>query len=324
METYDVIIVGGGPAGSTCARMLQNSQVDYLLLDKATFPRTKLCAGWITPEVISDLEIDIDSYPHGFLTFDKLCFHFPAFGFKSGNAQHSIRRYEFDAWLLDRSAARVKQHDVRRIGRQGDCYVVDDVYRCTYLVGAGGTRCPVYRNIFREANPRSKNLQAVTLEEEYPYEYQDGRCHLWFFGDGLPGYAWYVPKADGYVNIGIGGMADKLKQRSDDIKPHWQSLVSRLESTGLVSGNGISPGGYSYFVRGDADAGRIDNAFILGDAAGLATRDLCEGIGPAVKSGMMAADCIVNGSDYDLSSVARYSIDSFLTRKLFEFKLHSP
>jgi flavin-dependent dehydrogenase len=39
------------------------------------------------------------------------------------------------------------------------------------------------------------------------YPFSDERCHLWFFEDGLPGYAWYVPKADGYLNVGIGGSA---------------------------------------------------------------------------------------------------------------------
>ena len=123
MESYDVIIVGGGPAGSTCASMLRRSQVKCVVLDKARFPRTKLCAGWITPEVVSDLEIDIDSYPHRFLTFGKMHFHFPALGFKSGPPQHSIRRYEFDAWLLERSGVEIRQHDVRKIRRQGDGYV---------------------------------------------------------------------------------------------------------------------------------------------------------------------------------------------------------
>ena len=199
---------------------------------------------------------------------------------------------------------------------------IDDMYHCTYLVGAGGTRCPVYRSFFKQANPRSKTLQAVTIEAEFPYRYRDDNCHLWFFSNSLPGYAWYVPKADGYINLGVGGMAYKLKRRNDDIKPHWRSFISRLESAGRVSGIEPDPGGYSYFIRGEVDVGRIDNAFILGDAAGLATRDMCEGIGPAVKSGMMAARCIIDGGDYGLASVARYSIDSILTKRLFEFKMH--
>ena len=52
-----VIIVGGGPAGSTCAWKLKQSNVPAILLDKKPFPRPKICAGWITPAVIADLHI---------------------------------------------------------------------------------------------------------------------------------------------------------------------------------------------------------------------------------------------------------------------------
>lgn len=322
METADVVIVGGGPAGSTCAWALQRSDVECLVLDKAQFPRNKLCAGWITPEVVEDLEIDVTIYPHSFLTFEQLYFHFPVIGFKTNGKQHSIRRYEFDAWLLERSGAEVRHHEVRNISREGQCYVIDDKFRCTSLVGAAGTRCPVYRTLFRESDPRVKELQAVTLEEEFPYQNQDDTCHLWFFNKGLPGYSWYVPKADGYLNVGIGGMTAKLKRSQDDIKPHWRRFTRQLGHAGLVTDYEFKPGGYSYFVRGETNCGRIGNAYIVGDSAGLATRDLCEGIGPAVKSGLMAAASIIEGKDYNLSEISRYSISSFLTKRLFEFKIH--
>lgn len=76
-------------------------------------------------------------------------------------------------------------------------------------------------------------------------------------------------------------------------------------------------------IRGRVDVCRMDNAFTTGDAAGLATKDMAEGIGPAVKSGLMAADAIVNGSRYHLGSIERKSFDarrlalSALTRKSY-------
>jgi flavin-dependent dehydrogenase len=53
VETYDAVIVGGGPAGSTCARQLVSAGWKTLVVDKAQFPRVKLCAGWITPRVLT-------------------------------------------------------------------------------------------------------------------------------------------------------------------------------------------------------------------------------------------------------------------------------
>jgi len=68
------------------------------------------------------------------------------------------------------------------------------------------------------------------------------------------------------------------------------------------------PTGYSYYVRGELDGVRFGNAFLPGVPAGLATRDLCEGIGPAIQSGQRAAHAIVSGSAYMLDGITRDSL----------------
>src|SRR5688500_15276831 len=100
MRSCDVLIVGGGPAGSSAARALREGGADVLLLDKERFPRLKLCAGWITPEVVRDLEMDVGAYPYRFLTFERLHLHVKGVHLRVPCVQHSIRRFEFDAWLL--------------------------------------------------------------------------------------------------------------------------------------------------------------------------------------------------------------------------------
>src|SRR5450432_2911620 len=110
MRSADVIVVGGGPAGSAAAQRLQAAGAQVLVLDKETFPRPKLCAGWITPEVVRDLALDIGAYPHSFLSFRRLQWHVKALRLPLPCVQHSIRRFEFDAWLLERSGAPVLQH----------------------------------------------------------------------------------------------------------------------------------------------------------------------------------------------------------------------
>lgn len=319
MQVADAIVVGGGPAGSTCAWKLRDAGLDVLVLDRAAFPRTKLCAGWVTPEALADLELDPDDYPFSFMTFDELHLHWKLVTAKPASRQHSIRRYEFDDFLLGRSGARVLQHKVRAIHRDHGDYVVDDEFRCKYLVGAGGTACPVYRTFFQQHNPRSDRLQTATYEHEFAYNWEDPACHLWFFDDGLPGYAWYVPKANGYVNVGLGGMATQLKARQGHLRDYWSKFVGRLRDRGLVSYDEYSPTGYSYYLRDGSNVVRIDNACIVGDAVGLATRDMCEGIGPAVRSGLLAADAIVTGSDYSLASVSKIS-GSGIASKLLERK----
>jgi flavin-dependent dehydrogenase len=318
VRSCDVLIVGGGPAGSSAARRLKRGGADVLVLDKEHFPRLKLCAGWITPDVVRDLEMDIESYPHRFLTFDKLHIHLKGLHLRVPCVQHSIRRFEFDAWLLEQSGAPVVEHTVRNIRRDNGSYVIDDAFRARYLIGAGGTRCPVYRTFFRDANPRAIELQTVTLEHEIEYDWKDPDCHLWFFDHGLPGYSWYVPKEDGWLNVGIGGMAERIKRSDKDIKQHWSLFTGKLGRK-LASGARYDPTGYSYFLRGKVDVPRVDDAFITGDAAGLATRDMCEGIGPAIRSGFRAADAILDGKPYSLEDVTGASLGGGLASRMLDW-----
>lgn len=307
MKTVDAIVVGGGPAGSTTAWKLRRAGLDVLVVDRREFPRTKLCAGWVTPEAMEDLEIDPDDSPLRIVTFDDLYLHWKVFTLKLKSRQHSVRRFEFDEFLLRRSGAGVMQHMVREVRRVGSDYVIDGELRCKYLVGAAGTPCPVYKALFHDRNPRSSVLQTATYEQEFAYDWEDARCHLWFFDDGLPGYAWYVPKANGHINVGLGGMAERLKLQGGHIRDYWRNFVEKLERQGLIRYDNYQPKGYSYYLRGNVEVVSGDNAYIVGDSVGLATRDMCEGIGPAVKSGLLAAQAITTGTDYSLAGISKFS-----------------
>lgn len=307
----DVLIVGGGPAGAACAWALRRRGLDALILDRATFPRLKLCAGWITPEVLADLEIEPGDYPCALTTVTRLVVSVRGLRLRLPTHQLAIRRIEFDDWLLQRSGARVVQHHAREITRQDGGYVVDGEYFGRYLVGAGGTHCPVARTLFADVNPSPREALIVTQEEEFVYphalEGPGNACHLWFLTHGLPGYAWYVPKAEGVVNVGVGGKATRLKARGETIREHWEHLVAALEDLGLVRGYDFAPEGHAYYVRQGEPRLRLGNAFVAGDAAGLATSDMGEGIAPAVRSGLFIAEAIATGEPIDVHRIRRWS-----------------
>ena len=318
MRSAEIIFVGGGPAGSAAARSLKAAGADVLVLDKERFPRHKLCAGWITPQAVSDLQLEIGAYPHGFLSFKRLHWHLRGLGVPVPCVQHSIRRFEFDAWLLERAGAEVVQHAVKDIRTDGEYYWIDEAFRCRYLIGAAGTPCPVRRALFDQLSPRTRALQTATLELEFPYDWRDPDCHLWFFEHGLPGYSWYVPKASGWLNVWVGAMASRLKQRGENIREHWRHFASHLERRFRIR-MPSDPTGYSYYVRGALDGARIGNAFLTGDSAGLATRDLCEGIGPAIQSGQRAAHAILSGSAYTLEDITRASLGGGLISRAMDW-----
>ena len=318
MESFDAIVVGGGPAGSACAERLVQAGASVLVLDRAEFPRTKLCAGWITPEVVEDLALDVEGYPYRFNTFNGIVVHIKRLTFTLPSVQHSIRRYEFDDYLLRRSGARCpRAQRARHRARPGRLRRGRGL---PVAVPRRRRRHPLPRlpHLLPRRQPRARELQAATYEHELPCRWEDERCHLWFFEKGLPGYAWYVPKADGYLNCGLGAMAEKLKVRGEDVKRHWSHFTGVLARRGLAAGAEFAPKGYSYYLRGGVETVRVGNAFITGDAAGLATRDLCEGIGPAIRSGHRAAESIVAGAHYRLDDLAAYSSDVGFVRWLLE------
>jgi flavin-dependent dehydrogenase len=164
MLKTDVLIIGGGPAGSSCARRLQQGGAKCILLDKSAFPRFKPCAGWITPQVLKWAEMDAAAYPHGLTEFKSFDVSINGVKFKLPTHQYAIRRYEFDRWLLERAAPEFHVHEVHEIRLENGEYVVDGEFTAHYLVGAGGTACPVRRTFFSAATPRNQPALIVSQE----------------------------------------------------------------------------------------------------------------------------------------------------------------
>ncbi len=322
MQHIETIIVGAGPAGSTCAWQLNRQGREVLMLDKAEFPRTKLCAGWITPKVMNDLEFTMDDYPYAILNI-KIHSHikglpFACHGSPIPGETFSIRRIEFDDWLRQRSGVETVRHTVKAIRRDGGRFVVDETYSCDNLIGAGGTACPVRRIMFPEN--RRKFRQVVTLEREFEYPARADICHLYFLHYGAKAYAWYFPKGDGFVNIGLGGKANFFRKADGNIHTHFKRFLSDLVEQGLLDPAAIEnfgEAGHPYYLNSEHGEIKQDRCYLIGDAAGLATVDLGEGIGPAIESALMAAGEITGTASYSKTAVTQFSSGGVL-RKLAE------
>jgi len=299
-----------------------------LILDKEQFPRTKLCAGWITDSVFESLDFTPADYPHSIVKL-RFRFHYKSLPITLRLPfaySYSIRRYEFDNWLLQRSRAEFAQHKVRKIERQPDGrYVLDGEYSCDYLVGAGGTACPVRTQVFQPF--QSKDDLIATLEKEFEYPQRSDLCHIFLFKNGLRGYSWYVPKGGGYVNIGLGGLSKYFRQAGENIHKHFQSFLRDLEGHGLLdraTAETLQETGHPYYfspVRRTEDVKR-ERCFLIGDSAGFASRDLGEGIAPAIESGLMAAEEIMGSGTYDIGRLPTDSIGFGPAQRFLKRNIH--
>jgi len=99
------------------------------------------------------------------------------------------------------------------------------------------------------------------------------------------------------------------------LQNYWNGFTKKLVGDALVHDADYEPTGYSYYLRGNVDVVRNGNAFIVGDAVGLASIDMGEGIGPAVRSAILAADAITENSEYELKKLARFSVPGFFRNR---------
>ncbi len=302
--SYDAIVVGGGPGGSTTAWRLAQAGVRTLLLDAAVFPRVKICAGWVTPAALADVDLDPEKYPLTIQPFRACVLEFEAGRHQTDwrhPASYGIIRREFDHYLLERAAA--AGADVRmglrvKTVRQESSGVVVETehgsFEAPVVIGAGGHRCPVAKAL-GEVSERECVVAAQESETRLTPEWADrlrpfmSAPELYVEPD-LRGYGWYFPKQD-FLNVGIG-----ITGGADGSLPHRrEALLAALRASGRLPAElPIEPfKGHAYVVRRQAPRRLSGPRFCLvGDAAGLA-RDLSgEGIGPAIRSGRLAAEAV--------------------------------
>jgi geranylgeranyl reductase family protein len=314
-DRCDVLVVGGGPAGSSCAWKLVQTGMDVLVLDKQVFPRDKVCAGWVTPAVMESLQLDQEDYRRKRVLQ-------PISGFRTGlidgppvvtgydrTVSYGIRRCEFDHYLLQHSKARVALGEpLESIERVAGRWLVNRRIETPLLIGAGGHFCPVAR--YLGASLGSTERVVAAQEVEFGMSVAQGRAcrtegerpELYFCRD-LKGYGWVFRKGD-YLNIGLG--------REDNHKlAEWLgNFLAFLRRQQRIP-DGI-PGrfkGHAYLLQGHGARKRVDDGVLLvGDAAGLACPQSGEGIRPAVESGLLAAAAaIAADGDFSARSLSSYS-----------------
>lgn len=313
-EQCDVLIIGGGPAGSSLAWALRKSGLDVLIMDKQEFPRDKVCAGWVTPAVMESLQVDLDDYARANVLQPITSFQISALGDQQVGTEYGevvsygIRRREFDAYLLRRSGVRtLLKTPFKTMERDGDHWLVNGDVRAKLIVGAGGHFCPVARQLGTRLGQSEQVVTAQEVEFELSEE-QKSLCKLkpeepeLFFLKDLSGYAWAFRKGD-YINIGLG------REDNHKLSEHVQSFVDYLKSEGKL-GFDISDRfkGHAYILRPDSTREIInDGVMLIGDAVGLAYEQSGEGIRPAVESALMAAEVIqAAAGDYSRARLEPY------------------
>lgn len=317
-EYYDAVIVGGGPAGSSSARVLKDAGMKVLVMDKSTFPRHKVCAGWITPEVVDLTGLDTEEYGQdhtlqpirnfrtGLLGRELLTTNYDDI------VSYGILRSEFDHYLLQRSGATLRLGEAAGTFRRHNTdWKINGNIITPLLLGTGGHACPVARMLNRRKKDKGEVVVAQEVEFELSQE-QETSCRIQsdtpelFFLPELDGYGWCFRKGN-HVNIGLGRTDNK--QLNNYVERFRQFLIQQGKLPENIPEHFH---GHAYRLASSRTSRKVvDHGVLLaGDAVGLAYPQSGEGIRSAIESGMLAADTAIEAhEDYRCENMSYYAKD---------------
>jgi geranylgeranyl reductase family protein len=308
MGKYDLIVIGSGPAGSAAATTARALGLSVAIVDKAKFPRDKLCGGLFTgrSEKAMRSVFGLDVTDDLFVTSDHM--RFLANGevladIKDAPPVHLTMRRDFDAMLHSHA---VKQGAVAFLGipitEIGDDTITirgGETLQFRALIGADGVNSFVARHLF--GRPFDPETIGFGLEIETPLsESRDNAVEVDFDAADW-GYGWSFPKKK-TATIGVGG----INSRNADMKANMAAYVGLTDSDETLKYKG------QYLPFGDFKKrpGK-GNILLAGDAAGLVDPITGEGIALAMESGDYAARAIHKALETQSPDTA---IDHYMTR----------
>jgi menaquinone-9 beta-reductase len=306
METYDVIIVGGGPAGATAGYLLGTLGVHTLLLDKSVFPRKKLCGGALTQKTLKLLNrvfketantmkhaniINYLSNGYDIYFKDKMIVH--------GISKYPflfVDRYVYDHFLLQKVKATgvtvIEGDKVRDFDPDRNVLSTSSgkIFSARFVIGADGAHSVVRRHLPRQ-HIHDKNWEynlATALEINVPRSelQHDIKDPIIQFGYIDWGYSWIFPNKDEII-LGLGGLNRKNNKQ---IKKICREYLSTIAPSFMIS----NPAGMKIYGHPVPSGNYLSkpvykDVVLVGDAAGFADPISGEGIYQAQRSAEIAS-----------------------------------
>ena len=302
-RSWDVIVVGAGPGGSTAAYELATAGAEVLLLDRAEFPRDKPCGGGVLISAVNLLPYSLDAVTEQTITSFRVRYK------RSWEFEHRYheplaimtQRSRLDAFMVERAVeVGAEFRDASPVrGMEGTSLSLanGDNHRADAIIAADGAN-----GIVRRALGLPRLRGAVALEGNAARSRQPAG-ERWSDAVGLElgsmpgGYGWVFPKGD-HCNVGLGGFPAAAPTLRDEL--------SRYADCESFDGDSLTElRGHHLPLRDPNSALVSGRTAFVGDAAGLVDPLSGEGIGNAIRSGQLASDAaldLIAGTSTDFSS----------------------
>ncbi len=308
---YDVIIVGGGPAGGLLGYYLACRNLKVLIIEKKDIPRYKACGGGLTRRAFEAIPFDIGDVVEDYTYTAKMLFMDKPLFSKTVDRPviAMVMRDRFDAFLIEKavSMGAVFQENTsfRNLsGNAGDLTVTTSKgkFKTQIIAGADGVNSRVSKVLGLRVK---SNFMTAIEGEVYPKNPADierfkGSVH-YDFGVIPKGYGWVFPKTT-HLSIGVGTFSPVLK--------NWkQVLNSYLTLKNLNTFKKLKPlkGHLIPFRPKKNNIVSCSKGLLVGDASGFADPLTGEGLFYAIQGAKIASEAIVKGFESEFEQINRYT-----------------
>lgn len=330
-DGYDVIVVGGGPAGAICAYLLGQNGVKVLLIEKSQFPRDKTCGDFISARLSEKMQRlgvyeAVKKAPHSII--DDLLFSHPGVGSflikeslnRSSLAGFVCKREHLDRTLFEEAKKHVDVLEGIKVkgllfekGQVVGVYSENRNFRAKIVVGADGSNGVTAKALGVET--LDENHHAVAIRSYYSnVKGMTSSVELHFLNEVQPGYFWIFPtdQATGEANVGLGILSRNVRNQNLQLKQLLDSIIKKHPQfhERFANAERLAPiKGWSLPFGSKKRSMAFNGALLVGDAAGLIDPMSGEGIENAFRSGECAAKVIqqaLEANDFSLSFLLNY------------------
>ncbi len=310
MKRFEVLVVGGGPAGSATAHHLASAGLSVLLADRATFPRDKPCGGGLTTRAFLQCPVDPSPVVEEEVDIVELRFRYADSVERRAHAPviRMTQRRRLDAFLLDAARqAGVTVQEAVRVELGDEARVGGERVQADVVVGADGSN-----GISAKALGLGNDIvRGVALEGNVAYSRVGRERYMRRavieLADIPGGYGWVFPKGD-HVNVGVGAW----EQEGPRLRDHLRRVC---EAHGLTPDELTDVRGHRLPLRRSATRIVSERALLVGDAAGLIDPVSGDGMYECFVSARLASSAIVELLSGRATDLATYptALDASLT-----------